>query len=268
MGRSGETRGSVNWPGWVRDPYAKPFLQSAFDLAMPTRRYDSSTGQWVTETAPYNQGLNQQVAGLDPMQTQAIEGIGQVGAGQQGLYDTSINELQKTLGGEYLSPESNPHLRGLYDSSARALTDQYMLGAAPQLDAAARDAQAYGGSAHTELANAQRYGLGQNLTDLANQVYGGAYESERGRQLYGQQLVPAVTQAQYTPFQQELAAGDIRRAQQQQELDVDTQNVQREVQWPFQLYDFLSGAIQGGAGPGQMFGQSTPGTLGSQLRIK
>lgn len=97
------------------------------------------------------------------------------------LLDPATNQLQSTIQGDYLNPESNPYLSGAVDTAldqaAGRVNSQF----------AGED---YGGSAHQEW-------LGRTLADTALPYYYGNYQTERGRQLGTAAGAPAFTQGYY-----------------------------------------------------------------------
>lgn len=93
------------------------------------------------------------------------------------------DQMQATIRGDYLSPDSNPWLKDTYDKAARSLTDQYNYSTMPQLSRAFGNQQAFGGSsAYGEAFGKANEGLATGLADLGTGIYGGNYQSERGRQ--------------------------------------------------------------------------------------
>lgn len=88
----------------------------------------------------------------------------------------------------YKNPGSNPFLQETYNQAAQDLVGQYQIGTAAQTDAAAARAHALGGSAYNELTAKNQYGLGQNLKNLATDIYGQNYQAERGREQALQEL--------------------------------------------------------------------------------
>ena len=111
--------------------------------------------------------------------------VGQTLAGDTGRTAggaASQNYDLDVLSGRYLSPDSNPYLRGTYDNAANALTDNYQRAIAPNTVSQfaragqTRSAQLFGRqSADQDI-------LGDELRRLATDVYGGQYQFERGQQ--------------------------------------------------------------------------------------
>lgn len=205
----------------------------------------------------YDPSLNQQVAGFSPNQLAAIEQMRATGQDITPLLQNAQQQLGSTLAGDYLSPESNPYLKSAYEQAARGVTDQYRTATAPTLAAMSQRVGGGGlpgGSAYQQAGMQQQYGLGRNLSDLATQLYGGNYETERGRQLGAMQMAPGMAQAQYLPAEQLMQAGTLEQEQQQLMYDTLFQNMNRADQYQFNVMNQLAtalGASQGGAGSGQ-----------------
>ena len=85
----------------------------------------------------------------------------------QTLAPGGLQNLQDTIAGHYLDPASNPYLNQTYDAAARQIT--------PRVNSLFEASGRYGSGAHQGV-------LGQNLSDLATNIYGGNYNSERARQ--------------------------------------------------------------------------------------
>ena len=125
---------------------------------------------------------------LDPTQNIAL----QTGMQQAGLLSPIQAEIAKTAAGGYLDPTTNPYLQQAYQRAAGDVTSSL----ASQFAKAGR----YGSGAMTET-------MGRSLGDIASQIYGGAYQQERARQLQAAGLAPSVAQAVTglvsDPYQQE-----------------------------------------------------------------
>lgn len=237
MGGSRHSSTNVQWPGWEQ-PAAQQFLQAGTNLAMPGGQFQ-----------PYDPGMNQQVAPFAPGQQAGLGLIyGNVG-GAQGLSDIGAGMLADTLSGRYLNPNSNPYLAGTYQQAAQQMSDAYRYGAAPELMAAAARANALGGSAYNETADRQRYSFGQNLANLANQIYGGNYANERQNMMGAESMVPSAQGTLFAPGQTAFQAGSAEQQQQQALLDAFRQNVTQAVQWPYQVAGNMSSILSGAAGP-------------------
>jgi len=85
----------------------------------------------------------------------------------QTLPPGALQNIQDTISGRYLDPASNPYLSNTYDYAARQIT--------PRVNSIFEAGGRYGSGAHQGV-------LGQNLSDLANNIYGTNYQNERTRQ--------------------------------------------------------------------------------------
>jgi len=115
-------------------------------------------------------------------------------------------EASKTIGGQYLSPQSNPWLQDTYNQAAKAVTDTYLSTTQPRTDAMFYKGGAFGpgNSAYEETVARNQFGLGQNLKNLGTDIFGANYNQERGRQ-YGAtmgapSLVSGSSEAAFSPF--------------------------------------------------------------------
>ncbi len=233
----GQKQVGIQAPQWgaMEYPAAQQGVQQAQNIYFPG-------GQ----AAQYDPRLNLQVAGFNPTQQQAFGNIlGTAGGQAQQLTGAGATQLEQTLSGQYLNPSTNPYLAETYQQAARGLTDEYRLGTAPSTQVDAMRAGAYGGSAYAQEADAQRFGLGQNLANLATQIYGGNYQQERGNQLQALGMVPSQVQGQFIPGQQQLGVGTIEQQQQQLANQIAQQNALQQVQYPYQQLQQYIQALQG-----------------------
>lgn len=121
---------------------------------------------------------------------QAQNLLGQQQAAGNPLLDPAMQQMQATIRGDYLNPETNPYLSQTVDSAlakaASGVNSQFGTG------------DNYGGSAHQEW-------LGRTLADTALPYYFGNYNTERGRQDTAAGAAPGFTQgyfgAQAAPLQ-------------------------------------------------------------------
>lgn len=95
-----------------------------------------------------------------------------------------------TLRGDYLSPDTNPYLQQYFQQGLEQ--------SLPSLNATFSNAGRTG-------AEAQSQGLADTYGALSRDIYGGAYENERQRQMQSQLFAPQLAEADY---------GDIGRAMQ------------------------------------------------------
>ena len=82
---------------------------------------------------------------------------------------------------------------------------------------------------------------GKTYGDLASQIYGGAYQQERARQLQAAQLAPALAQQDYADIAQLAQVGQQREALSEAQLADAMQRFQFEQQKPYtKLREYLA----------------------------
>jgi hypothetical protein len=100
---------------------------------------------------------------------------GNAGLNQAAGYNSDV------LSGKYMSPESNPYLRDTYDQASRAVTENYRDAVLPAVTSRFALAGGAGSGGYVGARNRADQSLARSLGDVATNIYGGAYESERGR---------------------------------------------------------------------------------------
>lgn len=153
------------------------------------------------EVQAVTQGTNLGVIPLTPGERQAAEMF-------LGVGDT-LDPLRETVEGKYLTPDTNPYLEGMYEAASRGVTDQFQQNVLPslrdQFTLAGQTASGPGEQFEAEHAASQ---VTQQLSDMAANMYGTAYERERQRQAQAMQLLPQFTDA---AAQAALRGGNIER---------------------------------------------------------
>jgi len=159
-------RGSVNMAQGVIGPDGNPTYQSAGFIGANN----------------YLQGVvgGQNLPGASTSQG-AQDQYGQV-IGQYGKAPSSTAYLDKTAQGDY----NNPYLKAQFDQASRGVTSNYLNNVVPTTNSTAQAAGRYGSNALQTQQGANTAAYLQANNDLATQIYGGAYEAERGRQVGAQ----------------------------------------------------------------------------------
>ncbi len=211
----------------------KPYLQDIWSKAQ---------GQYQTPLGYYS---GTKVAGFTPEQQMAQEWTTQralagsplLGGAQQGVYNT--------MGGQYLSPESNLWLAETYKVGAQNLGQQYGEITMPELRRSAMGAGAYGGSRQGVSEGIASRGLAQGLSSLATGIYGPAYEAERGRQMQAYQMAPGLAEADYTDIGKLAAVGEEKQAMSQSLIDEMVKQYEYSQLEPWQRLGMYSNLITG-----------------------
>lgn len=243
---------TVELPEWVR-PYSEALIQRGGALSQ----------------VPYEQSPNliapldpRHSAGLGAIDRQATQGVpGQYEAGQQ---------FANTLAGGYMNTptiqgamlNSNPHLDHMYNRAANQVQNQYNMSTAPQERARQVANRSIGNAGAGQYEDFQRFQLGENLGNLASDIYGGNYSQERGRQeaAYDQERqrqmgamgqLGEMQNAGYMDAQKLMGGGDFMRQYQQDLFNQAGSEWNRALNWPYQQLDVLGNTIgmsQGRAG--------------------
>lgn len=243
-------------PAWLM-PVAQQFLGTGINLTSPGNPLAAPGGlgkgsPGAATLAPYDPAMNVSVAPFNSTQTGAMDYLTRGAApASAGLAGNAAGNLNATLSGDFLNPGTNPYLDATYNAAARNTTNQYTNAIAPMSAVNAMQAGVSGGTADQQNQAFNRFNLGQNLSDLAAQIYGGNYAQERTRQLQAAQLVPSTQGALNQPGATGLAVGGLQQGQTQAGLDASTRNAVSQTQWPYQLTSFLASlAGQAGGGTG------------------
>lgn len=254
------------YPDYALGP-AKDFLNAAMNYYLPG-------GNFGPSPSPYNEVAPLTNAQLQAMQ--AVQGFGtsspltqgaQQYVGSQLANRGGQEQLNATIRGDYLSPDTNPYLRQYFNAAADPLITQYQFATSPDILAKGANSGTLVSSGATQANQLARYNLGRNLASLAAQTYEPAYQQERsnqqnatGTRIAQQQnlaaQVPGLVNAQYTPSQQLMNVGNMQQQQAQNVLTQGYQNLNAMGLWPQQAL----------AGLGAAFGPAT-GSQGTQTTV-
>lgn len=221
-------------------PYSTQYIQRAFGLA----------------NAPYQQYPGSRIAEFEPEHEQAL-GM----TTSQALYGVpgsteAYQNFANTLGGGFMG--ANPWLDDMYARGARGMVDAYRYGTQPSIDAQAVMARNFGGSPHAQYSDMARWQLGENLGSYASQLYGGAYDAERARQMQALSLYPTMQQAGFTNAEALAGVGDVIMQRNQDLINAQIQDYEAARMWPYQQLDVMGGAINAAAGGGGTTTQTSP----------
>ena len=129
------------------------------------------------------QGMAKDLAGSPlpaSLQTASSSIIGMMGGQPQdtAAYDPTM----KTVSGDYLTPDSNPYLRATYEAASQPLIEQFQANILPAITGQFGAGGRFGSGSHEYYVNQAGRQLEDSLADMASQLYGGAYQQERGLQ--------------------------------------------------------------------------------------
>lgn len=113
--------------------------------------------------------------------------------------------LENTINGDYLN--SNPYLDATYNQAAGQMVNQFNDITNPAIDSTFSGAGRYGSNSWATDATQQRATEGQQLDNLATDIYGQNYQQGVQNQLTADAAAPAAQAANYTDAGQLAAAG-------------------------------------------------------------
>lgn len=152
-------------------------------------------------------------------------------------------ELSKTLSGGYLSPDSNPYLKGSVDQA---------LGDVRSMVGSQFKGNNFGSSAHQEWLN--RKGI-----EAVAPIYAQNYQNERTNQMRGMMFAPQMAQADYADIGQLANVGAARESLAQEKIQDQINRWNYEQNLPYQKLGQYAGLVQSG-NPGMSGTSTAPGT--------
>lgn len=199
----------------------QPYLQQGFQQAGNLLNAGGPNYYPNSTVAGFGQTTN---AASQMIQDRAYAGSPVAGAANQQVTDT--------LSGDYLN--SNPYLDAMYNNAASAVTRNYSEAVAPSIAANFGLSGRTGSNmAFANTMNQSQDTLSRNLGGMAADLYGGAYENERGRQMQAAQLAPQTAQLGYYDAEQLMALGEKGDAFRQAQIDDDFNRYMYEQNQPY-----------------------------------
>lgn len=215
-----------NVPAWLQPYLTQSLTQGSSDLANPPQYYPGQT-----------------VAPLTGMQTQGLSDVSQVA--QQPNASTTAQQSNMALeSGQYLNPNSNPYLAGTLQTANQGVQNQI----SSEFGAAGRNVV---GSAPVQSSA---------MNQLANQIYGGAYNTGLQQMVTGSGLAPSIDAGTYAPGQALMSAGNGVQTQNQNQINAQMAAYNYNQQLPENMLSWYSGLINQNASP---FGGNSSSTSGN-----
>ena len=219
-GQSTNTVSSV--PGWLQ-PYLTQSLTQGQNL--------------LAQGGPQ---MEQQVAGLNSMQQAGANSIAQA-ATQPNANNAANTALQGILGGQNLSPTTNPYLAQTYQTALQGSQNQI--------------ASQFAG-AGSNIVNS--IPVQQNAAaDLAGQIYEPAYAQGLQQQTQAAAYAPSVAQAQYLPGQALYGTGSALQGQTQNVLNAQSNMYNYMQALPYNTQSWYSSLVGQNANPFSQGSSST-----------
>lgn len=163
---------------------------------------------------------------FNPIQEQAM-GL----TGNRALYGSPVTNLANieaatTLGGGYLDPRSNPYLQSAVSGAMQDVGRQFAEATMPSLQSQFVDAGRYGSGAQIANESLARQDLARQMGNMAANMYGQAYESERDRMLRQSSIAPQFQGMDYKDLAALASVGDIvdQKAREILQADIERYN--------------------------------------------
>ena len=189
----------------------------------------------------YNQGLNQNVAGFSPLQTEAQQGAQGAFGGAQNTAQGAQNASQVLTNPNLLYAQSNPYLQSGMQVANQQATNSYEFGTAPSEMSSAVLSGAFGGSADAVQRLQNQFGLSTALSNADTQMALQNYQNSLGNLNSAAANAPGIAAGSFIPSQGLNQFGQEQQQQQQNILNTGTANAWQQQNFPYQL-------LQQGAG--------------------
>lgn len=217
-------------------PLAELYTQQATNLAnTPWQAYG---GQRYAST---NQTQNQ---GLDMVRDRAING------------DPTMQQASQTLQTTLQGGQTNPYLDSLVGKAQQGVANNYNTMIKPQMETSMARSGSFGNAGLQQMQGQQQQAAADKMSDIATQMYGQAYNTDRANQMQALQLAPTYGDQAYKDAGQLMNAGNIQQGQQQRGLDFAFQQFQDQQNNPYKKLQTIGGVI------GQNTGSTTTSTGG------
>lgn len=215
-------------------PLADLYVKQATNIA--NTPYQGYTGQRYAD-------LNQiQNMGIGMVQDRALNG------------SATMNNAENSLNGFIRGGNTNPYLDSMVNKAQSSVVDNFNNMVKPQTEAAMRNSGSFGNSGLDQMMQTQQKAAGQQMSDIATNMYGNAYNTDQGNKMQAIGMAPTFGNAAYQDASQLLNAGGIQQNQQQQGLDFGYNQFQEAQNYPYKQLAATGGVV------GQNMGSTTQGT--------
>lgn len=220
-------------------PLASAYTTKAIDLGNQT--YQPYTGQ---RYADLNQTQN---AGLQMVQDRAMNG------------SQTMGNAENSLNGFINGGNTNPYLDQMVNRAQQSVVDQFNNTTKPQTEAAMRNSGSFGNSGLLQMQQNQQKQAGQQMSDIATNMYGNAYNTDQANKMQAIGMAPTFGNAAYQDASQLLNAGQIQQDQAQNPLDFAYQQSQESQNLPYKQLAAMSGVFGSNLGSTSTTQQSGSG---------
>lgn len=227
-GGGGQTSTTTNAVPDELKPLAALYTQQATNIAgTPFQAYG---GQ---RYADLNQTQN---AGIGMVQDRAL-------GGSQTMRNAEGGLNQFIQGGQ-----TNPYLDAMVSKAQGSVVDQFNNMVKPQTETAMRQSGSFGNSGLQQTMQNQQKAAGQQMSDIATQMYGNAYGQDQSNRMQAIGMSPTFGNAAYQDAGQLINAGNVQQNQAQQGLDFGYNQFQSAQDHPYKQLQATGSVLQGNMG--------------------
>lgn len=227
---------------------SRPFIPD--ELKPLANRYTDLAIQY--SNTPWQGFQGQRFADLNGTQQQGLDMIqnrAQNGSQTMGNAEGALNNM---LTGN----QTNPYLDSLVNKAQQSVADNFNYMAKPQLESAGVQSGSFGNANMDQRMGLQQKAAAQQMSDIATQMYGNAYNTDQANKIQAMNLAPTYGNAPYNDAAQLLNAGGISQAQQQKGLDFGYNQFVDQQNYPVKQLQAMSGVL------GQTMGNTTSSSGG------
>lgn len=205
--------------------------------------------QQATQLAstPWQAYTGQRNADLNATQNSALDMVTQRATNGSPVMDQANSTLTSALQGG----QTNPYLDSLVKKAQSSVVDSWNNTTKPALDTAQINSGSFGNSGLQQRQQIEQQKAAQQMSDIATQMYGNAYTTDRANQMQALQLAPTYGNQAYTDAAQLLNAGNTKQNADQSNLDFAYQQFQDQQNDPYKKLQAIGGVL------GQSMGSKT-----------
>ena len=203
---------------------------------------------------PYQAYTGQRYADLNGTQNQALQMIQNRATNGSPVMDQANSTLTSMMQGG----NTNPYLDQMVGKAQQSVANNYNLVTKPQMETSMVNSGSFGNSGLQQMQANQQKQVGQQMSDIATQMYGNAYNTDRSNQMQALGMAPQYGNQAYTDAGQLLNAGNTQQNNAQNNLDFGYQQFQDAQNYPYKQLQATGGVV------GQNMGSATTQTQGGK----
>ena len=155
----------------------------------------------------------------------------------------TMNNAENSLNQFIQGGQTNPYLDSMVAKAQGSVVDQFNNMVKPQTEAAMRNSGSFGNSGLQQQMQLQQQAAGQQMSDIATQMYGQAYGQDQANRMQAIGMAPTFGNAAYQDASQLLNAGQMQQDQNQQNLDFGYQQFQEAQNKPYKDLASMAGVF-------------------------